>query len=217
MYHKGVFHKGYINHSPEFGFKFLVIRNARSRKIDFTVPLLDFTQQWTTLIGEDILFPVYSTVSPFLKSATTSKNKPSLNYVSAKHLISPCPPSLFKYLDHSRPDCQAWLDSYNKEKQGIIYHEVYGKISKIQYLALKRSGNIPKAIPSLCVLVVKNDKDGKPLCAKSHIVVLGNFEDQIYQKSQRYAPVLRYSSFCLLTAKSISDKHILQQGYCKNA
>ena len=128
----------------------------------------------------------------------------------------PCPLSLFKDLDHSNPELQVWLDSYNKEKQGIIYHEVYGKISKIQYLTLKRSGNIPKAIPSLCVLVVKNDKDGKPLCAKSHIVVLGNFEDQIYQKSQRYAPVLRYSSFCLLTAKSISDKHILQQGYCKN-
>ena len=34
----------------------------------------------------------------------------------------------------------------------------------------------------MCVLFDKNDKDGKPLCAKSRIVDLGNFEDQLYQK-----------------------------------
>ena len=69
----------------------------------------------------------------------------------------------------------------------------------------------------MCVLVVKNDKDRKPLRAKSRIVVLGDFEDRIYQKSQRYAPVLKYSSLCLLTAKSVGDKRILQQCDCKNA
>ena len=68
----------------------------------------------------------------------------------------------------------------------------------------------------MCVLVLKNDKYGKPLRAKSHIVVLGNFEECLYQKSQRYNPVLKYSSLGLLTAKSVGDKHILQQGDCKN-
>ena len=68
----------------------------------------------------------------------------------------------------------------------------------------------------MCVLVVKNDKYGKPLRAKSQILVLGNFEDRLYQKSQRYAPVLKYSSLCLLTAKAVGDKGILQQGDCKN-
>ena len=69
----------------------------------------------------------------------------------------------------------------------------------------------------MCVLVVKNDKDVKPLCAKSRIFVLGDFEDRIYQKSQRYAPVLKYSSLRILTAKAVGDKRILQQGDCKNA
>ena len=69
----------------------------------------------------------------------------------------------------------------------------------------------------MCVLVIKPDKDGKPHRAKSRIVVLGNFEDRIYQKSQRYAPVLKYDSLRLLTAKAIADKRILQQGDCKNA
>ena len=47
--------------------------------------------------------------------------------------------------------------------------------------------------------------------------ILGNFEDRLYQKSQRYAPVLKYISPRLLTAKAVGDKLILQQGDCKNA
>ena len=62
------------------------------------------------------------------------------------------------------------------------------------------------------VLVVKNDRDGKPLRAKSRILVLGDFEDLLYQKSKRYAPVLKYCSLRLLTAKSVGYKRILQQG-----
>ena len=109
--------------------------------------------------------------------------------------------SLCKALDPSNPNRQVWLDSYNEEKQGLIDHEVYDNISRIHYLSLKRAGKIPKAIPSMCVLVVKNDKDGKPLRAKSRIVVLGKFEDRLYQKSQLYASVLKYISLRLLTAK----------------
>ena len=66
-------------------------------------------------------------------------------------------------------------------------------------------------------LVVKNDKDGKPLHAKSRIVVLGNFEDRLYQKPQRYALVLKYSPLRLLTATSVGDKRILQQDDFKNS
>ena len=69
----------------------------------------------------------------------------------------------------------------------------------------------------MCVLVMKNDIDGKPLCAKSQIVVLGNFGDRLYQKSQRYALLLKYRSLHLLTAKAVGDKRILQQGDSKNA
>ena len=57
----------------------------------------------------------------------------------------------------------------------------------------------------MCVLVVKNNKDGKPLRPKSQIVVLENFEDRLYQKSQRYDPVLKYSSLRLLADKSVGD------------
>jgi len=60
--------------------------------------------------------------------------------------------------------------------------------------------------------MVKPDKDGKPNRAKSRMFVLSNFEDWLYEKSQWYAPVLKYSSLCLLTAKCVGDKRILQQG-----
>ena len=163
-----------------------------------------------------MLFPGHSTVRSFLKSATSFKNSPSLNYVSAKHLISPCLPFLYKYLYPSNPNCQVWLDSYNEEKQGIIDHEVNNKISKSQYFALKRAGKIPKAIPFMCALVMKNNKDGKPLRAKSRIVVLGKFEDRLYQKSQRYAPFLKYISFLIITSNAVGYKRILQQGDFKN-
>jgi hypothetical protein len=53
------------------------------------------------------------------------------------------------------------------------------------------------------MLVIKHDKDGNPVRAKSRIVVLGNHEGRVYEKSQRYAPVLKYSSLCLLVAKAI--------------
>ena len=69
----------------------------------------------------------------------------------------------------------------------------------------------------MCVLVVKPDKDGKPHRAKSRIVVLGNFEDHYYAKSQRYAPVLKYSSLRLLTSQAVGDRQVLQQGDYKNA
>ena len=75
------------------------------------------------------------------------------------------------------------MDSYKEEKQGLIDHGVYKNISKTQYLALKWSVKIPKSIPSICVLLVNNGKDVKPLRSKSCIVVLGNFEDRLYQKS----------------------------------
>ena len=152
------------------------------------------------MLGDNRLFPDDSTVSSFLRSATSDKNTPSLNYVSVKHLLSPCPPSLCKALDTSNPDRQVWMYSYKEEKQGIINHEVYEKILENQYLSLRRAGKIPKVIPSMCFLVVKNNKDGKPLPPKYRIVVLGNFEDRLYQKSQRYAPVLKYISQSLLKA-----------------
>ena len=88
--------------------------------------------------------------------------------------------------------------------------DVYERINKKTYLHLRRTGVIPKALPSMCVLVVKTNKDDKPDRSKSRIVVLGNYEDRIYDKSKRYAPVLQYPSLQLLVSKAVSDRRVLQ-------
>ena len=68
----------------------------------------------------------------------------------------------------------------------------------------------------MCVLVVKHGKHGNPEGAKSRNFVLRNFEERLYSKSDCYAPVLKYSSLRLLTAKAVGDKRVLQQADCKN-
>jgi hypothetical protein len=214
--HNGAFHKGFIHHSPTLGFHVAVKRNLRSNKVDFTVPLPSFRQNWSSLVGDNVILPGHSTVSSFLRPNTTN-NAPSANLVSAKNLLQPCPPSLLKALHPSNPDRDVWLKSYNEEKGGLIDLNVYDTINKKTYLQLRRSGKIGKALPSMCVLVIKPDKDGKPHRAKSRIVVLGNHEDRYYSKSQRYAPVLKYTSLRLLCSKAVEAKRVLQQGDCKNA
>ena len=170
---------------------------------------LDYTNKGHHIVSRSFNSHIIPKIGDILKNA------PSLNYVSAKHLLSPCLPSLFKSLYHSNPNRQVLLNSYNEETQVLVYHEVYKKIHKIQYVALKQAGKISKAILEMCVLVVKNNKDGKPLRSNTRVVVLGSFEDRLYQKSQRYAPVLKYSSLCLLTSKAVGGKRILQQGIAK--
>ena len=41
------------------------------------------------------------------------------------------------------------------------------------------------------------------------IIVIGDFKDRIYQKPQRYAPVLKYISLRILTDKAVGEKYIL--------
>jgi hypothetical protein len=41
------------------------------------------------------------------------------------------------------------------------------------------------------VQTIKKDERGNPDRAKSRIVALGNYEDRIWEKSEKYAPVLR--------------------------
>ena len=166
-------------------------------------------------MGEDTLLPGHSVVSTFLRPKTS--DQPSAKNVSAKNLLLPCPTSLQQALHPSNPDRQVWLDSYRDEKGGLLVHEVFDRINKNTYLNLRRQGIIPKAIPSMCVLCIKSDKNGNPLRAKSRIVVLGNHEDKYYAKSEWYAPMLTYLLLYLLVAKAVSAKRVLQQGDCKNA
>ena len=64
---------------------------------------------------------------------------------------------------------------------------------------------------------VKQDGNYNPHRAKNRISVLGNHKDRAFNKSQRFAPVLFYSSLRILTSESTNKNRILQKGDYKNA
>jgi hypothetical protein len=69
----------------------------------------------------------------------------------------------------------------------------------------------------MCVLTIKPDEMMNPNHAKSHIVVLGNYEDRIWLKLDKYAPVLHPDTVRLIVSMAIKRQRTLQQGNCKNA
>jgi hypothetical protein len=98
--HNGAFHKGFIHHSPSAGYHVAIKRNLWSNKINFTVPLPNFRQDWSSLVGDNILLPGHTTVSSFLvpipptmhRQPTTSLPRICCTHVllhSSKHFIRP--------------------------------------------------------------------------------------------------------------------------------
>jgi len=93
----------------------------------------------------------------------------------------------------SHPDREIWLDSYREKKCGIE------SLTLGEYRAHHKKG-APKAIPTMCVLTIKKDKNLIPLCAKSRIMALRYLEEHIWSKSDRFAPVLHQDSLRFLTS-----------------
>ena len=165
---------------------------------------------------EGILLPGH-VAHTFLRkpsSSTLTTFNPVASFVIAR-LHRACPPSLLKALADSHPDCKIWFESFCEEKQGIEALDTYKRISLGEYRALREKG-APRAIPTMCVLTIKKDKNLRPLRAKSCIVVLGNHEDHVWKKSDKFAPVLRQDSLCFLTSMAVTSHHPLCQGDCKN-
>ena len=55
----------------------------------------------------------------------------------------------------------------------------------------------------MCMLTIKPDKLLRPHRAKAHIVVLGNHEDRIWTKSEKYAPVPRPNTLQLIVSLAV--------------
>ena len=98
-------------------------------------------------------------------------------FVSTVELKQDCPLSLLQALADDHPDRDVWVQSYYEEKDSIESIGTFQRLSLGEYRALREKG-APRAIPSMCVLTVKQDENLLPLRAKSRIVVLGNLEDR---------------------------------------
>jgi hypothetical protein len=116
----------------------------------------------------------------------------------------------------THPDRDTWLASFREEKDGIKSQDTYDVLTLEQYRAYRAKG-APRAIPTMCLLTIKPDEMLRPHRAKSRIVVLGNHEDRIWTKSEKYAPVLRPDTLRLIVSMAIQKRRTLKQGDCKNA
>lgn len=85
------------------------------------------------------------------------------------------------------PDISIWRDSYREKAEGLKEQNTYITISAKEYHEKYSSVYI---IPSTCIQTVKNDETGAPVRAKSRIVALGNHEERVWEKSEKFAPVL---------------------------
>ena len=65
------------------------------------------------------------------------------------------------------------------------------------------------------IFTIKPDMDGNPVHAKSRIVALGNLEQRLWSREDRYAPVLSSTGARLLLSMAVNDGRKLKQGDCK--
>ncbi len=209
----GQYHKVFVSRdTTEF---FLESRKPRARTFVWKIPFPDIRSTWPQLVEENILLPGWTT-STFKASNATHVSSPTIaSHVSAASLKSSCPRTLREALQPDNPDRPTWLESYNEEYDSLLDHNVFDVITYDQYQTLKpRCG---KALPTMCVNVIKPDKAGNPKRAKSRIVVLGNQELCSWTKSDCYALVMEQQHLRLLVSDTISNKRILKQGNFKNA
>lgn len=180
--------------------RFVHKRHTNSKREEFGQDLPTIVRDWPEWCVEGKLIPGHTLAS---SSNTKTPPKASIDIVasivSAVNLTSECPPSLLKALAEKHPDRDIWLESYFEEKRSIQSMNTYEKLTLAEYRELRKNG-APKALPSMCVLTVKKDKDFNPVRAKSRIVVLGNHELTPWEKHETYAPVLQSESIRLLTS-----------------
>jgi hypothetical protein len=114
------------------------------------------------------------------------------------------------------PNEATWRESYAKEYKGLIDHNTFNIISKETYFdSHKRMGR--SAIPFMGISTVKNDSDGKPVCAKLRVVALGNKDPVEWTKAECYAPVVSQQIVRLLTSLAVRNRTTVKQADYKNA
>jgi hypothetical protein len=171
--------------------------------------LPNFLQDFQKYIDDGLIIPGWHQNSNFIRGFAS--------HVCAMGLHSPYPPgSLKRALDPRSPDAETWFDSYKEEFDGLLSNDTMEFMSEEEYHRWCRlSGR--RAIPSMAVFTIKKDSLGRPLRAKSRIVVLGNRDPVAWSKADCYAPVASLPIVRLLTALAVNHKRTVKQGDCKNA
>jgi hypothetical protein len=205
--HEGRYHKGYLIKSLDGVYNFSYKSHVNKKQSDCSVRLPNLPTTWQDLCTEGIIYPGHSLSSLLWDTSSSLGNtsSPLANFVSAASLLRECPRSLLTALAPTHPDRETWLLGFHKEKDGIKSQDTYDVIDLAQYRALCAKG-APRAIPTMCVLTIKPDEMLQHHRVKARIVVLGNHEDRIWTKSDKYAPVLRSDTLRLLTSMAVERR-----------
>jgi hypothetical protein len=135
-------------------------------------------------------------------------------HVPAKGLTQGTPASFQRSMRPDNPNCKVWIDSYLEEAEGLKEQNTYYTISAKEY---REKHQHIQVIPSMAVQTVKKDENGALDRAKSRIVALGNFEVRVWEKSEKFAPVLPDESSRVMTSMAVQSGRREKQGDCKNA
>ena len=128
------------------------------------------------------------------------------------------PPNLRTALAQTNPDRDTWNAAYDEEYDGLDNLNVFTEITTEEYMKyLRLHGEDARAIPTMNLFTIKPDEEGNPVRAKSRIVALGNLEQRVWSREDRYAPVLSGPAARLLVSMAVDDGRRLKQGDCKNA
>jgi hypothetical protein len=167
--HKGQYHKGYLSWQDGI-YLFLFESHVNKRKEEWDLPFPNLPLTWVDLCVEGILIPghvPHSLLWSLLSSMPTNFN-PVTSFVSAVNLHWDCPPSLLKALADTHPDREVWLESFFEEKRSIQNLDTNKKITLCGYCMLREKG-APRAIPTMCILIIKKDQALCPLlCQVPH-------------------------------------------------
>ncbi len=161
--HKEKYHKGFLGEHNGC-YHFIFKSHVNKQKEDWSVPLPNLPVTWVDMCIEGILLPGNISHN-FLCSPTSwhpSTFDPVGLFMSALNLHQDCPPTLLKALADSHPNREVWLKSYHDKKGGLQSLDTYCKITLGKYCTLGEKG-APCAIPTMCVLTIKRDKNLLPI------------------------------------------------------
>ena len=142
---------------------------------------------------------------------TITLKKPSSRKVSAAALSSNLEPKLHEHHLLPPADKEIWDKSYTEEYLGL--HEetqTWEYISEEEYKTLPPT--IGNDLPTMAISKIKPDADGNPICAKYHIIVLGNLDPHSWTSADCFAPVISSLELRILLAIATQMKHIPKTG-----
>ena len=206
--HEGEYFKGTMEFDLDTK-SWQVAQRPRNGDEILCLSLPNFLQEFQKYIDDGIIIPGWHKHSNFVRGFASHVHTAGLSQLhppgSLKRALGPC-----------SPDAEIWFESYKEEYDGIALNDTMEIMSEEEYFRWSRlTGR--HAIPSMAVFTVKKDSLGRPLRAKSRIVVLGNKDPVAWSKADCYAPVASLPVVCFLTALAVNHKCTLKQGECKNA